>query len=73
MVRMDHVVRVPADASRLSLQRARTLVNVFMRWPPSFALRAQRVDLTTAARYEHSLRSCAAYGRNAELTCCYLF
>lgn len=73
MVRVDHVVGVRRGASCLSFQRARTLVNVFMRWLPSFALRAHRVDLSTAAGYEHPLRSRAAYGRDAELASCYLF
>ena len=73
MVRVDHVVRVRGGASCLSFQRAGTLVNVFMRWPPSFALRAHWVDLAAAARHEHSLRSCAAYGRDTKLAGCYLF
>ena len=73
MVRVDHVAGVRRCTSRLPLQRARTLVNVFMRWLPSFALRAHRVDLSAAAGYEHSLRSCGAYGRDTKLASCYLF
>ena len=68
-----HVVGVRRCASCLPIQRARTLVNVFMRWLPSFTLRAHRVDLSAAAGNEHSLRSCGAYGRDTELASCYLF
>ena len=64
VVRVDHVVRVRGGASCLSFQRAGTLVNVFMRWPPSFALRAHWVDLAAAARHDAGDEPRARNGRS---------